>query len=139
MSFIPSPLEKGRGYLHKGNPPASLNEVDFFIKGLNEVKKKELQKINGVDEDTPLFTISVVSRILGIHKQTLRIYDREGLVCPERTPSNRRLYSEKDIRRLEYVCYLVHERGVNISGAKIILEITDSTSTNREGDDNDSE
>jgi MerR family transcriptional regulator/heat shock protein HspR len=99
------------------------------------VKKKDLQRINGISEDTPLFTISVVSRIFGIHTQTLRIYDREGLVCPNRTPSNRRLYSEKDIRRLEYVCYLVHERGVNISGAKIILEMLDSKSTNEEGDE----
>jgi MerR family transcriptional regulator/heat shock protein HspR len=99
------------------------------------LKKKDLQSINGINEDTPLFTISVVSRILGIHKQTLRIYDREGLVCPNRTPSNRRLYSEKDIHRLEYVCYLVHERGVNISGAKIILEMLDSKSTNQEGDE----
>jgi MerR family transcriptional regulator/heat shock protein HspR len=99
------------------------------------LKKKDLTNINGINEETPLFTISVVSRILGIHKQTLRIYDREGLVCPNRTPSNRRLYSEKDIRRLEYVCYLVHERGVNISGAKIILEMLDSGSTNEEGDE----
>lgn len=103
------------------------------------MKKKEIDGIHGVDEDTPLFTISVVSNILGIHKQTLRIYDREGLVCPDRTPSNRRLYSEKDIRRLEYVSYLVHERGVNISGAKIILEMLDSKSTDEEGDDNDTE
>jgi MerR family transcriptional regulator/heat shock protein HspR len=103
------------------------------------VKKKAIQSFTGINEDTPLFTISVVSRILGIHKQTLRIYDREGLVCPDRTPSNRRLYSEKDIRRLEYVCYLVHERGVNISGAKIILEMLDSKSINEEGETNDSE
>jgi MerR family transcriptional regulator/heat shock protein HspR len=102
------------------------------------VKKKDLQKINGIDEDTPLFTISVVSRILGIHTQTLRIYDREGLVCPERTSSNRRLYSEKNIKRLEYVCHLVHERGVNISGAKIILELLDHQITEEEeGDEHD--
>ena len=82
--------------------------------------------MNVIDENTPLFTISVVSKILGIHAQTLRIYDREGLVCPVRTPTNRRLYSEKDVKRLEYVCYLVHERGVNISGIKVILEIKES-------------
>lgn len=103
------------------------------------MNKKEHKSIDNVNEETPLFTISVVSRILGIHTQTLRIYDREGLVCPNRTPSNRRLYSEKDIRRLEYVCYLVHERGVNISGAKIILEMLDSKSINEEGVDHDSE
>lgn len=78
-----------------------------------------------LESDEPLFTISVASRILGIHKQTLRIYDREGLVCPQRTESNRRLYSENDIKKLKYICYLVHEKGVNISGAKIILELTD--------------
>ncbi len=103
------------------------------------MKKEEKERINGIDEDTPLFTISVVARILGIHKQTLRIYDREGLVCPDRTPSNRRLYSEKDIKRLEYVSYLVHEKGVNISGAKIILKMLDSKIINQEGDDYDKE
>ncbi|MCK4576961.1 MerR family transcriptional regulator, partial [candidate division WOR-3 bacterium] len=90
-----------------------------------------------INEETPLFTISIVSQILGIHSQTLRIYDREGLVCPIRTPSNRRLYSERDIKRLKYVCYLVHERGVNISGAKIILEMTDNI--NKKGDDNENQ
>jgi hypothetical protein len=128
---------KGRGYLQKRNPKRA--SMRTFLGGMIHVKKRESQNIHGIDEETPLFTISVVSRIFGIHKQTLRIYDREGLVCPNRTPSNRRLYSEKDIRRLEYVCYLVHERGVNISGAKIILEMLDSKITNEEGDDYDSE
>jgi len=91
--------------------------------------------VKEIDKNTPVFTISVVSRILGIHKQTLRIYDREGLVCPERTPSNRRLYSERDVTRLKYVCYLVHEKGVNISGARIILQMLDSTSEKGENDD----
>jgi len=91
--------------------------------------------VKELDEDTPLFTISIVSKILGIHTQTLRIYDREGLVSPIRTPTNRRLYSEKDIKRLKYVCYLVHEKGVNVSGAKIILEITDRINKKGEKDD----
>lgn len=89
-----------------------------------------------IDEETPLFTISIVSKILGIHTQTLRIYDKEGLVCPIRTPTNRRLYSEKDIKRLKYVCYLVHERGVNLSGAKIILEMVDNMNRKGEEDEN---
>lgn len=132
---MPPPLQRGGGINGnlRGEP------AEEFFSGLMDVRKKDSQNINGINEDTPLFTISVVSRILGIHKQTLRIYDREGLVCPDRTPSNRRLYSERDIRRLEYVCYLVHERGVNISGAKIILEMLDTKSTNEEGDENDSE
>jgi MerR family transcriptional regulator/heat shock protein HspR len=92
--------------------------------------------VKNMDEDTPLFTISIVSKILGIHTQTLRIYDREGLVCPERTLTNRRLYSEKDIKRLEYVCYLVHEKGVNISGAKIIMEMIDNR-TNNQGEEDE--
>jgi len=93
--------------------------------------------VKDIDDDTPLFTISVVSRILGVHTQTLRIYDREGLVCPTRTPTNRRLYSEKDIKRLKYVCYLVHEKGVNLSGAKIILEMVDSMQKQKGDKDED--
>ena len=87
--------------------------------------------------NTPVFTISVVSKLLGIHKQTLRIYDREGLVCPRRTPTNRRMYSENDVKRLKYVCYLVHEKGVNLSGAKIILEMTKSGNTIERKGEND--
>jgi len=87
---------------------------------------KKDRVLNEIDEETPVFTISIVSKILGIHTQTLRIYDREGLVCPIRTQTNRRLYSEKDVKRLKYVCYLIHEKGVNISGAKIILEMVDN-------------
>ncbi len=92
----------------------------------SELTRKKNRKLNEINEETPVFTISIVSKILGIHTQTLRIYDREGLVCPIRTQTNRRLYSEKDVKRLKYVCYLVHDKGVNISGAKIILEMVDS-------------
>jgi MerR family transcriptional regulator/heat shock protein HspR len=108
---------------------------------MKEKKNKETEKKkeigDEITEETPLFTISTVSKILGIHTQTLRIYDREGLVCPLRTSSNRRLYSEKDVQRLKFVCYLVHEKGVNISGAKIILEMRDIIT--KQGEDHENE
>lgn len=75
--------------------------------------------------ETPVYVISVAAKLVGVHAQTLRLYEREGLVEPHRS-GNRRLYSEIDIRRLRYICYLTRQRGVNLSGVKIILELYDN-------------
>jgi len=59
----------------------------------------------------PLFVISVAARLLEMHPQTLRKYEREGLIAPSRTAGNLRLYSDRDIERLRQVKYLVEKRG----------------------------
>jgi MerR family transcriptional regulator/heat shock protein HspR len=71
------------------------------------------------------FTISIVSRMHGVHPQTLRLYEREGLLIPHRSEGNRRLYSREDLRRLKIILSLTRELGVNLAGVEIILGMRD--------------
>ncbi len=73
----------------------------------------------------PVFVISVAARLLEMHPQTLRKYEREGLIAPSRTQGNLRLYSDRDIERLRQVKYLVEERGLNLAGVQLALELTE--------------
>jgi len=73
--------------------------------------------------DEPVYLISVVSKILNIHPQTLRQYEREGLIKPSRTEGKMRLYSQRDIDRLKLILSLVRELGVNLAGVEIILQL----------------
>jgi MerR family transcriptional regulator/heat shock protein HspR len=70
----------------------------------------------------PLYMISVVSRMLGVHPQTLRLYEREGLITPHRTKRTR-LYSEEDVEKIAMILRLTRELGVNRSGVDIILRL----------------
>jgi MerR family transcriptional regulator/heat shock protein HspR len=67
------------------------------------------------------FMISSVAEMYGIHPQTLRLYEREGLLKPSRTDGNTRLYTEEDLQRLEFILNLARDLGVNIAGIAIIL------------------
>jgi MerR family transcriptional regulator, heat shock protein HspR len=69
------------------------------------------------------YMISVVSKAYGIHPQTLRLYEREGLLKPSRTDGNTRLYSEDDLRRLEVILNLTRDLGVNLAGVEIVLNM----------------
>ncbi|MBQ3033573.1 MAG: helix-turn-helix transcriptional regulator [Deferribacterales bacterium] len=71
----------------------------------------------------PLYIISIVAEILGIHPQTLRQYERLGLIVPSRTEGNTRLYSEEDLERLRYITVLTKEMGVNLAGVEIIMQM----------------
>jgi len=72
----------------------------------------------------PLFVISVAARLVEMHPQTLRKYEREGLIAPSRTSGNLRLYSDSDIEQLRQVKYLVEQRGLNLAGVQLALELT---------------
>lgn len=74
------------------------------------------------DKKQPLFMISVVSKMLGVHPQTLRLYEREGLINPYRTKRTR-LYSQEDIEKIAMILKLTRELGVNRSGVEIILRL----------------
>ncbi|MGD1075987.1 MAG: MerR family transcriptional regulator [Thermodesulfovibrionales bacterium] len=76
----------------------------------------------GEERKQPLFMISVVSRMLSVHPQTLRLYEREGLVTPHRTKRTR-LYSQEDIEKLSMILRLTRELGVNRAGVEIILRL----------------
>ncbi|MEO5833077.1 MAG: helix-turn-helix transcriptional regulator [Nakamurella sp.] len=76
-----------------------------------------------LDELAPLFVISVAAELAGMHAQTLRSYDREGLVSPGRTPSGGRRYSQRDIQLLREVQRLSQDEGVNRAGIKRIIDL----------------
>lgn len=78
---------------------------------------------SGADEDTPVFVISVAAQLSGLHAQTLRSYDRLGLVSPGRTSGGGRRYSLRDIALLREVQRLSQKDGVNLAGIKRIIEL----------------
>ena len=76
--------------------------------------------------EEPVYLISVVANMLGIHPQTLRQYEREGLVTPSRTQGRMRLYSQADIDRMKLILRLTREMGVNLAGVDVILRLRDT-------------
>lgn len=72
----------------------------------------------------PVYVISVAARMIGVHAQTLRTYEREGLVDPQRSAGGVRMYSDADIDRLRLIRRLVGELGVNLAGCDVILGLT---------------
>lgn len=74
------------------------------------------------DKDRPLYMISVAAELAGVHPQTLRIYEQKGLVSPQRTRGNTRMYSEADIERLQLINDLTDE-GINLAGVIRILDL----------------
>ncbi|HEY7025391.1 MAG TPA: MerR family transcriptional regulator [Candidatus Limnocylindrales bacterium] len=75
--------------------------------------------------DEPLYTMAVAVRLTGMHPQTLRKYERSGLVAPARPSGNQRLYSASDIERLKRIQFLVEEKGINVAGLELALAMTD--------------
>jgi len=73
--------------------------------------------------DEPVYLISVVAKTLDIHPQTLRQYEREGLVIPSRTGGRIRLYSQRDVDKIKMVLRLTRELGVNLAGVDIVLRL----------------
>src|SRR5437660_4022202 len=75
------------------------------------------------DPTRPVYVISVAAGILSVHPRTLRIYEDEGLIAPARTPTNIRLYSENDVRRVLWIRHLTQERGINLAGIRLLFEL----------------
>ncbi|HEY7420489.1 MAG TPA: helix-turn-helix transcriptional regulator [Gaiellaceae bacterium] len=75
--------------------------------------------------DRPIYMISVAAELVGMHPQTLRVYETKGLVRPQRTPGGTRLYSEADIERLRIVQRLTSELGLNLAGVELVLRLED--------------
>jgi MerR family transcriptional regulator/heat shock protein HspR len=94
------------------------------------VDPKERESVNGPDRRA-VYIISVAAELAGVHPQTLRIYERKGLVRPHRTTGNTRRYSEADIERLRRVQRLTQE-GMNLAGAKRIMALEEELHRMRE-------
>jgi MerR family transcriptional regulator, heat shock protein HspR len=69
------------------------------------------------------FSISVVAKMFSVHQQTIRMYEKEGLITPKRSEGNTRLFSEEDVDRLEEIIHLTHNMGINLSGVEMILKL----------------
>lgn len=77
------------------------------------------------DRNAGVYMIGVVAERYTIHPQTLRLYEREGLLCPSRTEGKTRLYSDEDMERLEFILSLTRDLGVNLAGVEVILGLKD--------------
>ena len=76
------------------------------------------------EHDEPAFIISVAARMLGVHAQTLRYYERIGLLTPSRSRGRIRLYSQRDLERIRQVQRLIEDLGVNLAGAEVIIDMS---------------
>ncbi len=75
------------------------------------------------DLDSPLYVISVAAELAGLHPQTLRAYEREGLLTPARTEGGTRRFSRRDVERLRFIRTLTQDEGLNLAGVKVVLEL----------------
>ena len=75
------------------------------------------------EDSQPRYVISVAARMLGVHAQTLRYYERAGMIEPSRSRGNRRLYSMEDIERLRRIKTLIDDLGVNLAGVEVIIRM----------------
>lgn len=75
-----------------------------------------------LSDDHPSFAIGTIAKMLDVHPQTLRLYERRGFITPARSKGNNRLYSWQDVQTTRLIVYLTRERGVNLAGVEIILE-----------------
>jgi len=82
--------------------------------------KRKIMKIN---RKKGFFSISAVAKIFSIHQQTIRLYEKQGLLTPKRSEGNTRLFSEEDIERLEEIISLTHQLGINLAGVELILKL----------------
>ena len=69
------------------------------------------------------FSISAVAKMFSVHQQTIRLYEKEGLICPKRSEGNTRLFSEEDVDQLEEIIYLTHQLGINLAGVEMIFKL----------------
>ncbi len=86
----------------------------------------------GPDYDEPVFVISVAAELADMHPQTLRSYEREGLIQPARTSGNTRRYSQRDIDRLRFIRHLTQDEGLNLAGVRVVLDLGEKLETARQ-------
>lgn len=87
------------------------------------------QTLKAMKKKTKTYTISAIAEIYSLHPQTLRLYEREGLLKPSRSQGNTRLYTDTDLERLEIILSLTRDLGVNLAGVEIILNMREKMDT----------
>lgn len=86
-----------------------------------------------IHPERPVFTIGVVSELLGLNPRAIRLYEEMGLICPARSKGRTRLYSQKDIEVLQRIVYLTRVEKVNLAGVRLILQMEEELRVMREG------
>ena len=81
-------------------------------------------KVEGIAEDEPCYVISVAARMVGVHAQTLRYYERIGLVFPARSRGNIRMYAPRDVHRARWIKALIDDLGINLAGVDVIMRMS---------------
>lgn len=76
-----------------------------------------------VKKQKAYYSISAVAKMFSVHQQTIRLYEKEGLLTPKRSEGNTRLFSEEDVNRLEEIIHLTHQMGINLAGVEMILKL----------------
>jgi MerR family transcriptional regulator/heat shock protein HspR len=89
------------------------------------MKRQDIEPFSGksMKRKKGFFSISAVAKMFSIHQQTIRLYEREGLITPKRSDGNTRLFSEEDVDKLEEVIYLTHKLGINLAGVQMVLKL----------------
>jgi len=80
-------------------------------------------KNNKINKKEMVFSISAVAKMFSVHQQTIRLYEKQGLICPKRSSGNTRLFSQEDVYQLEEIIYLTHQLGINLAGVEMILKL----------------
>jgi MerR family transcriptional regulator/heat shock protein HspR len=83
------------------------------------------------DPDAPVYVISVAAELAGLHPQTLRAYEREGLLAPARTSGGTRRYSRRDVERLQFIRTLTQDEGLNLAGVRVVLDLGEKLERSR--------
>ena len=92
---------------------------------MNDERNRELRPRKEVSEERAVYIISVAAELAGVHPQTLRMYERRGLLAPKRTSGNSRRYSERDIARIQMIQELTQREGISLAGVKLFMEMRD--------------
>lgn len=87
-------------------------------------RKRQSQQRTADERDRALFVISIAAELAGVHPQTLRMYERKGLLRPKRTEGRARRYSERDIEHVRLIQELTQSRGVNLAGVEMVMSLT---------------
>ena len=100
-------------------------KIENLLNAINETKTQESVHLNSLENNNidGLYIISVAAKLLHVHPQTLRKYERIGLITPSRTLGMLRLYSQEDIEKLRLIRYLEEQLGLNLAGVSIILKL----------------
>jgi MerR family transcriptional regulator/heat shock protein HspR len=86
-------------------------------------ERKNSKQSPGRDAQTPVYHISIVAQMVEVHPQTLRMYERMGLISPQRTRNNIRLFSDYDVERVRRIQHLTQELGVNLAGVEVVFKL----------------